>query len=280
MQSNHRLAEDPAPTAAPMVADQAARLQAAPIEAAPIEARLGEAGQIDHGSIEAALAAQGFAILRGAVAPADLACLREWLEGLLTLPDLRRKELSDTGGGWRTMEIWRPSERLPALAGLPSYRRLQTLSGRVLGGRAMLRFDHAILKPPLNQGTVAWHQDSAYWSRWQVFRRRLHWWIPMQDVAANQGCLEYLPGSHAAGPRPHVPLSANPAVLHLDLGVAPAGINCPLAAGDAVVHLPHTIHRTLPNETDRARLAYILQFATLPGLPRPAARKPSPAESG
>jgi len=42
-------------------------------------------------------------------------------------------------------------------------------------------------------------------------------------------------------------------------------VACPLRAGDATVHLPHTLHQTGPNMTDDARVAWILEF----GLARP-----------
>jgi hypothetical protein len=212
----------------------------------------------------AALASEGFGIIRGGVDPTDLAAIRSAIEALLARPAARRKELSTNGAPGSALELWRPGDAMPALRCLPIVRRLRGLSAELLGAPVSLRFDHAIIKPAVLGGDIAWHQDSAYWRRTQLRRRRLHWWLPLQDVALEQGCLEYLPGSHRDGRRPHVPLLGNPAVLHLPLVPGLAGTVCPLAAGDALAHLSHTVHRTGPNRTARPRMAYIMQFGALP----------------
>ena len=53
------------------------------------------------------------------------------------------------------------------------------------------------LKLPRNEGTVfPWHQDSQYYGQATQHLHVVSLWIPLVDVAEDNGCLYVIPGSH------------------------------------------------------------------------------------
>src|SRR5258705_13843444 len=69
------------------------------------------------------------------------------------------------------------------------------------------------IKEPESAAIAAWHQDATYFG----LRPYVHVtaWLALRDATAENGCMEFLPGSHHAGQRPHraglVARSRNPA---------------------------------------------------------------------
>lgn len=60
--------------------------------------------------------------------------------------------------------------------------------------------DHLWYKPPNSgeRGNVGWHQDYPYW-QCATPANLITAWIALGDVDSENGCLEYLPGSHRWG---------------------------------------------------------------------------------
>src|SRR5207247_10748893 len=54
---------------------------------------------------------------------------------------------------------------------------------------------HAICKPAFNGAATSWHQDEAYALERKILSA--HFWVPLQDVTRDMGCMEFIPG----GPR-------------------------------------------------------------------------------
>ena len=55
--------------------------------------------------------------------------------------------------------------------------------------------DQLFCKPAQHGGVVAWHQDYSYWTRTKPMAH-LTCWIGLDDATKDNGCLQYLPGSH------------------------------------------------------------------------------------
>jgi hypothetical protein len=87
-------------------------------------------------------------------------------------------------------------------------------------------------------------------------------WIPLGDCPAELGSLSILRGSHRLGVAPlEFSLGAGNRRARLDERFE--GLNWvsgDFAAGDAVVFHSHTVHRSLPNTTDRMRLSVDYRF--------------------
>lgn len=163
-------------------------------------------------------------------------------------------------------EVVSPSKLDPRLLQTRIYQRALTVTEAMFGSGATLAFDHIIDKPAHNMKETAWHQDSTYSSPLSLSAKRLHWWIPLQDVDQNNGCMAYIPGSHL-GPRlKHVPVA--PGAHTKKTEVAEDGAHyCAIPAGGACMHLPRTLHYTGPNLSERPRIAWIFQIVVRSAIP-------------
>jgi ectoine hydroxylase-related dioxygenase (phytanoyl-CoA dioxygenase family) len=63
--------------------------------------------------------------------------------------------------------------------------------------------DQIFWKPPKLGGVVAWHQDYSYWTR-TIPVAHLTCWCGLDDSTKENGCLQYIAGSHEWGllPKP------------------------------------------------------------------------------
>ncbi|GAA3406062.1 phytanoyl-CoA dioxygenase family protein [Paenibacillus hodogayensis] len=90
-------------------------------------------------------------------------------------------------------------ERLKAVAYHPG---IIAAVERLLGERAVLAQDMALLKPPQGGGEKPWHQDMAYGGL-AFDKAVVGVWIALDEAALDNGCMHVIPGSHADGATPH-----------------------------------------------------------------------------
>jgi ectoine hydroxylase-related dioxygenase (phytanoyl-CoA dioxygenase family) len=113
------------------------------------------------------------------------------------------------------------------------------------------------IKEPESAAIAAWHQDATYFG----LLPHLHVtaWVALTDATAENGCMEFLPGSHERGQLPHtagvVASSVNRARQAVDGSVddAPA-VHAPLRAGEFSLHHTLTLHRSQPNRSRGRRI--------------------------
>jgi len=136
---------------------------------------------------------------------------------------------------------------------------------QLLGDDVQAQGSHAIFKPAKHGATTPWHQDEAYWSPAMEYRS-MSVWMPLQDVDEENGCMQFIAGSHLREIAPHQPIGNNPKVHGLEL--APEANEdlsqptiCPLPAGGATFHPSRTLHFTAANRSERPRRALIMMFA-------------------
>lgn len=175
----------------------------------------------------------------------------------------------DKGAPPRQPEINEAIHFVPALRRTEVFARCRELARRILGVPVGYVFDHAIYKPPHNNTPTAWHQDEGY-NKQPIPLRAVHFWIPLQPVNVENGCMWFVPGSHLGGLLPHhvVHLRPGGATTH-SLGATIAtnsfdssrAVACPLPLGGATAHHPLTLHYTGPNQSDTYRKAWIVHFA-------------------
>src|SRR5215467_9013919 len=67
-------------------------------------------------------------------------------------------------------------------------------------GDVAVRFwhDQLFYKPAKKGGVVAWHQDYSYWTRTKPLAH-LTCWCSLDDATIENGCLQYIKGSHEWG---------------------------------------------------------------------------------
>jgi len=215
---------------------------------------------------------QGFMVVTDLTTREDLDTVSRLLAGLYRrfaeLMDARRAHDlgSEQHDARPILEINQTVDLEPRLADTLTYRRCASLAERLLGRRVEHRFDHAIYKPPFNGAATSWHQDEAYALERKILS--VHFWVPLQDVTRDMGCMEFIPGSHrgALGRHHRRDRLRDAHALELVGLDTSTSVPCPIRAGDATVHFPRTVHYTGPNRTGTPRMAWALEFGPRRGL--------------
>jgi ectoine hydroxylase-related dioxygenase (phytanoyl-CoA dioxygenase family) len=119
------------------------------------------------------------------------------------------------------------------------------------------------IKEPESTAIAAWHQDATYFG----LHPHLHVtaWLALTDATAENGCMEFLPGSHERGQLPHragvVPSSVNRARQAVDGSVDDAdAVHAPLRAGQFSLHHTLTLHRSQPNRSRDRRIGIGISY--------------------
>jgi phytanoyl-CoA dioxygenase PhyH len=222
------------------------------------------------------LRTDGFAVVHGVFSPAELGAAEALLDGLfsnfdtLALHAGRRDFANDIAiarakaGGRDQPEVLYPASFDPRLLETAVYRRCALFACALLGPVSR-SFDHAIVKSPHNESVTPWHQDAAYINPWpRAFQMgRLHFWIPMQDVTEENGCMVFVAGSHKHPLRVHKAMKSveNKNVLATTAPAEGRRVACPVALGGFTIHTPRTLHFTGRNATSRPRKAWIIHFS-------------------
>lgn len=134
---------------------------------------------------------------------------------------------------------------------------------QLLGSRPV-RFWHDQLfnKPARNGGVVAWHQDYSYWTR-SVPMQHLTTWVGLDDASEENGCLQYIPGSHRWGLLDKPVLTGEMEGIQAYLNSEQAdALHKPLPIemkkGHATFHHPLLVHGSFENRSERPRRAFVL----------------------
>jgi ectoine hydroxylase-related dioxygenase (phytanoyl-CoA dioxygenase family) len=119
------------------------------------------------------------------------------------------------------------------------------------------------IKEPASAAIAAWHQDATYFG----LRPYVHVtaWLALTDATMENGCMEFLPGSHHGGQRPHragvVAASVNRAGQTIvgEIDDTPA-VHAPLRAGEFSLHHTLTLHRSQPNRSSGRRIGLAISY--------------------
>jgi ectoine hydroxylase-related dioxygenase (phytanoyl-CoA dioxygenase family) len=155
-------------------------------------------------------------------------------------------------GAWRIKPgfhdlLWHPAFLVPA--------------SQLLGGAVRFWHDQLFCKPAHHGGVVAWHQDYSYWTRTTPLAH-LTCWIGLDDSTRENGCLNYIPGSHLWPDLPITGLAGDMDAIQTVLtedqkrNFKPAAIE--LKKGACSFHHPRTIHGSYANTTEKPRRATVI----------------------
>lgn len=156
-------------------------------------------------------------------------------------------------GAWRLRPafhdlLWNPAFAVPA--------------SQLLSGAVRFWHDQLFCKPARQGGVVAWHQDYSYWTRTQPMQH-LTCWIGLDDATIENGCLRYIPGSHAWELLPITGLAGDMDAIRDALNDEqweqmqnPFAVE--LKAGECTFHHPLMVHGSTGNVSDRPRRATVL----------------------
>ncbi len=155
-------------------------------------------------------------------------------------------------GAWRIEPgfhdlLWNPALLAPA--------------AQLVDGPVRFWHDQLFCKPARHGGVVAWHQDYSYWTRTQPMEH-LTCFIALDDCDEENGCLEYVPGSHHWGLAPITGLANKMDAIQTVLSPQQKKIFRPVPArlkrGEASFHHPLTVHGSRENRSRRPRRATVV----------------------
>jgi hypothetical protein len=152
------------------------------------------------------------------------------------------------GGGFHDV-LWNP--------------RFVVAASQLLGGQPV-RFwhDQLFYKPPKKGGVVAWHQDYSYWTRTKPMAH-LTCWCALDDATEENGCLQYIKGSHKWGLLPKTVIAGELQGIKDFLNEEQNRqfehpVAAPVKAGEAIFHHPLTLHGSGENKSSLPRRAFVI----------------------
>lgn len=157
-------------------------------------------------------------------------------------------------GAWRITPglhdiLWHPAVTVPA--------------SQLIEGSVRFWHDQLFCKPSRHGGVVAWHQDYSYWTR-TLPMAHLTCWIALDDAAADNGCMQYIPGSHRWELLPVTGLAGDmdaiQTVLSDDRRQQFRPVPIELKKGQCTFHHPLMVHGSYENTTDRQRRAAVVNL--------------------
>ena len=162
-------------------------------------------------------------------------------------------------------QILEPVKYAPELESIQFRVNAASMAQQLLGPAVRPLGEHAIFKPARIGAQTPWHQDEAYWDE-NFDYTSLSIWMPLQEATAENGCMQFIPGSHKLEVLPHHTINYDPRIHGLEVDeVDPSrSAICPLPPGGATFHQSRTLHYTGPNLSDSPRRAYILIFGLEP----------------
>lgn len=155
-------------------------------------------------------------------------------------------------GAWRIKPafhdiLWHPAFVVPA--------------AQLLGGSVRFWHDQLFCKPAYHGGVVAWHQDYSYWTRTTPLQH-LTCWIGLDDSTRDNGCVQYVPGSHLWPDLPITGLTGDMDAIQTVLTEKQKKLFKPVAIelkkGECSFHHARLIHGSYANTTDQPRRATII----------------------
>ncbi len=158
-------------------------------------------------------------------------------------------------GAWRIQPalhdlLWNPAVTVPA--------------SQLLGGAVRFWHDQLFCKPAHHGGVVSWHQDYSYWTRTTPMNH-LTCWIGLDDSTQENGCLQFIPGSHRWDLLPITGLAGDMDAIHQVLSEEQwKAFNNPqaveLKAGECSFHHPLMVHGSYENRTSQPRRAVVINM--------------------
>lgn len=131
-------------------------------------------------------------------------------------------------------------------------------------GEETVRFwhDQLFCKPAKHGAVVAWHQDYSYWTR-TIPMKHLTVWVGLDDASKENGCLQYIPGSHRWGLLDKPSLTGAMEGLKSFINEEQAEMlknptPIEMKKGYAAFHHPLLVHGSFENNSERPRRAFVL----------------------
>ncbi len=216
----------------------------------------------------------GFLVLDRFVDDETLGSLREAYDAII---DKDVEASGDRMLGGLTRQVMIPSNAHPTFDRNPVVKRGLQIAEQLFETDVFRTFDMLIYKPPGHPHDTPWHQDMSYAGRpfakpgTRITLESIQYWVPLDDVDRENGCMEFVPGYHTQPLLEHHVASGDPddegRLLELvdpesQLDMSKVAV-AEIRAGAATMHSYGCPHYTGANRSkDRPRRAYIFNIAT------------------
>jgi len=137
------------------------------------------------------------------------------------------------------------------------------LVSQLIGDDIILWGSQVFCKPPLTGKAIPWHQDGQYWPIRPIATCSV--WIALDDATPENGCMRYIPGSHANGSiYRHRVTDRGDVVLNQE--VEPSqfdesnGRDDILKAGQFSLHDVYLIHGSNANRSSKRRAGFVIRY--------------------
>jgi phytanoyl-CoA hydroxylase len=201
---------------------------------------------------------QGFVHVPGAVSPEMLTRLRAAFDGAVDRHAIRSKIASSTQAkAPQYFDIPHVLDEDDVFVDLVDIPSVFPILLEIIGDDIQLHQTQARMFPPGPTFTAPWHSDIHYvngidQSHSLNFLVKVHFYP--EDLAPNQGCLAFIPGSHRyppKQPRPDVDYKEE----------SPAMKKIVPKAGDAIMFNAHVLHMALDNLSPHVRKSLIYVYS-------------------
>lgn len=137
------------------------------------------------------------------------------------------------------------------------------LVAELIGPDIILWGSQVFCKPPFTGRAVPWHQDGQYWPIRPIATCSV--WIALDDATPENGCMHYIPGSHAGGRLlAHRRRSGNDIVLNEELSPETfdprTARDDRLEAGQFSLHDVLLVHGSNANRSAKRRAGFVVRF--------------------
>ena len=203
--------------------------------------------------------AHGWIVVEDAVDPSDLVTLEARCDVILEKKESMAFDWAWEEGATRDERAFKILQSSPTLF-FPELNeerfRLWAIefASALMGAQLEVWYDQFLAKPPGTSVATRWHQDEGYWGR-NLDNAGITCWMPMHDVDATNGCMQFIDGGHRDGVIEHrlVP-GVQSDLLYCEPDDARAVV-CPLPKGGVTFHHSRTPHMTNANTSDTWRRA-------------------------
>ena len=133
----------------------------------------------------------------------------------------------------------------------------------VIGPDILCWTTNFFIKEAASPGFVSWHQDSTYWGLDpdDVITA----WVAFTDVTAENGYMQFIPGSHKIAQLPHVDTFHRDNLLSRGQEIAvevdkSKAVGIPLKAGEMSLHHIKLVHGSDANRTHDRRIGLAIRY--------------------
>lgn len=133
--------------------------------------------------------------------------------------------------------------------------RITELMQAIIGPRLQVTTTVLWFKPSRVGSVKPWHQELAYFTERGLIETSI--WIAIDPATKENGCMQFIPGSHKFGLIPHDGDELQLDEQRVDVSKA---IYCELEPGSAVMFHSLILHKTAENLSDKPRRSFTFQY--------------------